>query len=97
MTEGAEAVVPEEAWRSAARPLLLAMAMFVLVVDTSLMNVSISAVVRTSAQPSAASSRRSRRGAGVCRLHPDREQGRGSLRAQAGIHLGLATPSAPWR
>ena len=64
------------------------MAMFVLVVDTSLMNVSISAVVGISAR-SAASSRRSLRGAGVCRLHPDREQGRGSLRAQAGIHLGL--------
>src|SRR5688500_12526582 len=38
--------VPDEAPPSARLPLLLAMAMFVLVVDTSLMNVSISAVVR---------------------------------------------------
>jgi len=40
--------------------LLLAAAMFVLVVDTSLMNVSISAGFGISARPSAASSRRSR-------------------------------------
>jgi EmrB/QacA subfamily drug resistance transporter len=46
MTEGAEAVVPEEASGDRRLGLLLAMAMFVLVVDTSLMNVSISAVVQ---------------------------------------------------
>ena len=46
MTDGAEAVVPEEASGNRRLGLLLAMAMFVLVVDTSLMNVSISAVVQ---------------------------------------------------
>jgi hypothetical protein len=54
---------------------LLAMAMFVLVVDTSLMNVSIASVVR----PRHDSERRasaSRSGVGVGRVHPHREQGR---------------------
>jgi EmrB/QacA subfamily drug resistance transporter len=46
MTEGATASVPEEATGSQRLAILLAMAMFVLVVDTSLMNVSISSVVR---------------------------------------------------
>jgi hypothetical protein len=47
MAEGASASVPEEATGGSQRlAVLLAMAMFVLVVDTSLMNVSISAVVR---------------------------------------------------
>ncbi len=46
MTEGADAVVPEKASGDRRLGLLLAMAMFVLVVDTSLMNVSISAVVQ---------------------------------------------------
>jgi EmrB/QacA subfamily drug resistance transporter len=45
MIEGASTSVPEEATRNPRLALLLAMAMFVLVVDTSLMNVSISAVV----------------------------------------------------
>jgi MFS family permease len=45
MTEGASTSVPEEATGNPRLALLLAMAMFVLVVDTSLMNVSISAVV----------------------------------------------------
>ena len=45
MTEGASTTVPEKAPGSQRLALLLAMAMFVLVVDTSLMNVSISAVV----------------------------------------------------
>jgi EmrB/QacA subfamily drug resistance transporter len=45
LTESAPTSVPEEAGGSKRLPLLLAMAMFVLVVDTSLMNVSISAVV----------------------------------------------------
>jgi MFS family permease len=46
MTEGASASPPEEATGGRRLAILLAMAMFVLVVDTSLMNVSISAVVR---------------------------------------------------
>jgi EmrB/QacA subfamily drug resistance transporter len=46
MTEGAGAGTPVEAAGSQRLAILLAMAMFVLVVDTSLMNVSISAVVR---------------------------------------------------
>jgi EmrB/QacA subfamily drug resistance transporter len=46
MTEEASASVPEEATGNRRLAILLAMAMFVLVVDTSLMNVSISAVVR---------------------------------------------------
>jgi len=46
MTEGESASVPAQAAGSQRLAILLAMAMFVLVVDTSLMNVSISAVVR---------------------------------------------------
>jgi EmrB/QacA subfamily drug resistance transporter len=46
MTEGARTGAPEEATGNQRLALLLAMAMFVLVVDTSLMNVSISSVVR---------------------------------------------------
>jgi EmrB/QacA subfamily drug resistance transporter len=46
MTEGASTSVPKEALINRRLAILLAMAMFVLVVDTSLMNVSISAVVR---------------------------------------------------
>jgi EmrB/QacA subfamily drug resistance transporter len=46
MTEGPGAGVPEEATGTQRLAILLAMAMFVLVVDTSLMNVSIAAVVR---------------------------------------------------
>jgi EmrB/QacA subfamily drug resistance transporter len=46
VTEGASSNVPKEATGSQRLALLLSMAMFVLVVDTSLMNVSISAVVR---------------------------------------------------
>jgi EmrB/QacA subfamily drug resistance transporter len=46
MTETVETTVPEESTGNQRLALLLAMAMFVLVVDTSLMNVSISAVVR---------------------------------------------------
>jgi EmrB/QacA subfamily drug resistance transporter len=45
-TEGASTGVPEEATGNPRLAILLAMAMFVLVVDTSLMNVSISSVVR---------------------------------------------------
>jgi MFS family permease len=44
-SESADAAPPSERTGSRLLPLLLAMAMFVLVVDTSLMNVSISAVV----------------------------------------------------
>ena len=46
MTERASAAAREEAAGSPRLAVLRAMAMFVLVVDTSLMNVSISAVVR---------------------------------------------------
>ncbi len=45
MTEGASVAVPAKAPTDRFLPILLAMAMFVLVVDTSIMNVSISAVV----------------------------------------------------
>jgi EmrB/QacA subfamily drug resistance transporter len=46
VTDGASARVPDQTTGNPRLALLLAMAMFVLVVDTSLMNVSISAVVR---------------------------------------------------
>jgi hypothetical protein len=46
MSQGATTPVREEAAASPRLAILLAMAMFVLVVDTSLMNVSIVAVVR---------------------------------------------------
>ena len=46
MTEPGSPAAPEKASGSSRLAILLAMAMFVLVVDTSLMNVSISAVVR---------------------------------------------------
>src|SRR5258705_10423823 len=45
MIEGASTSVPKEVTGNTRLAILLAMAMFVLVVDTSLMNVSISAVV----------------------------------------------------
>ena len=46
MTDETSASVPGEATANPRLAILLAMAMFVLVVDTSLMNVSISSVVR---------------------------------------------------
>ena len=46
MTERGSPAVPEAASRNRRLAILLAMAMFVLVVDTSLMNVSIASVVR---------------------------------------------------
>src|SRR5207249_8781425 len=46
MTGGQEARAPEDAPLNLRLAILLAMAMFVLVVDTSLMNVSISSVIR---------------------------------------------------
>jgi hypothetical protein len=45
VTEAAATSVPQEATGNQGLALLLAMAMFVLVVDTSLMNVSIASVV----------------------------------------------------
>ena len=67
-------------------PLLLAMAMFVLVVDTSLMNVSISAVVRGSRHDRQRRPVGDRaRGAGLGRVHPDRQQDRRPVRPQAGL------------
>jgi hypothetical protein len=59
MTEVAGTSVPEEATGSPRLAILLAMAMFVLVVDTSLMNVSISSVVRDLDTTVSVSSRRS--------------------------------------
>ena len=52
--------VPEEATGNQRLAILLSMAMFVLVVDTSLMNVSIAAVVRDLDTTVSGSSRRSR-------------------------------------
>jgi EmrB/QacA subfamily drug resistance transporter len=46
MTEGTSSAEPEQVTTSSRLPILLAMAMFVLVVDTSIMNVSIASVVR---------------------------------------------------
>src|SRR5436190_14736011 len=46
MGEGASSTVPEESTGNPRLAILLAMPMFVLVVDTSLMNVSISSVVK---------------------------------------------------
>ena len=46
MTDAATSQPPEQGGKSSRLALLLSMAMFVLVVDTSLMNVSIAAVVR---------------------------------------------------
>ena len=78
--------IPEQRTASPRLPLLLAMAMFVLVVDTSLMNVSISAVVRGSEHDREQRSGRDRvGGAGVRRVHPDQQQGRRSDRPQAGV------------
>ena len=66
--------------------ILLAMAMFVLVVDTSLMNVSISSVVHDLDTTVERGPVRDRpRGAGVGGVHPHRQQGRRPDRAQAGL------------
>ena len=93
-------VAPEAATGDQRLAILLAMAMFVLVVDTSIMNVSISAVVKeldTTVSCDPVGDRA--RGAGLRRVHPDRQQGRRSLRAQARLHRWVCwrTPSAPWR
>ena len=66
MTEPGSPTAPETASGNSRLAILLAMAMFVLVVDTSLMNVSIAAVVRdldttVSGVQSAIASRRSSR------------------------------------
>jgi hypothetical protein len=60
VTDEAGAGGPAEGTGNRTLAVLLALAMFVLVVDTSPMNVSISAVVEDLDTPSAASSRRSR-------------------------------------
>ncbi len=77
---------PQESSGDTRLMILLAMAMFVLVVDTSLMNVSISAVV---ARPRHDGQRRAvgdrARGARLRRVHPDRQQGRRPDRAQARV------------
>ncbi len=70
---------------------LLAMAMFVLVVDTSLMNVSISAVDRRPGHHRQRRAVRHRpRGAGLGGVHPDQQQGRRPDRPQAGLRPGAA-------
>ena len=66
--------------------ILLAMAMFVFVIDTSLMNVSISAVVRDlDTTVSGVQSAVAAGGPGLGRLHPDRQQARRPLWPQAGV------------
>ena len=78
----------EPEWPPGSRRLavLLAMAMFVLVVDTSLMNVSIAKRRRGPRHDRQRRAGRDRaRGAGVGRVHPDREQGRRPHRAQARV------------
>lgn len=60
MTEESGGNVPVQAPLNRRLAILLAMAMFVLVVDTSLMNVSIAAVVNDLTPRSARCSRRSR-------------------------------------
>jgi hypothetical protein len=66
------------------------MSMFVLVVDTSLMNVSISAVVRDlDTTVSSVQLATRARGAGIRRVHPHREQDWRALRPQACVRAGL--------
>ena len=86
MAAQAKVSAPEQGGWNRRLAILLAMAMFVLVVDTSLMNVSISAVVRG---PGHHRQRRPvgdrARGARLGRVHPDRQQGRRPDRPQAGL------------
>ena len=72
----ATAAIPVESKGDQRLALLLAMAMFVLVVDTSLMNVSISAVVDDLDTTVSAVQAAVAVGARVGRLHPHRQQGR---------------------
>ncbi len=91
MTDRASESAPAQQGGISRLAILLAMAMFVLVVDTSLMNVSISAVVRGSRHDRQRRSVGDRpRGAGVGGVHPDRQQGRRPLRAQTGLRAGPA-------
>ena len=86
MTEAVTTSGSEHAGTTRRLAILLAMAMFVLVVDTSLMNVSISAVVRDlHTTASGVQSAIALGGVGVRRVHPDRQQGRRSHRPQAGV------------
>ena len=83
--------IPEEAADNPRLAILLAMAMFVLVVDTSMMNVSISAVVKdldTTVEWRPVGDRA--RGAGLRRLHPDQQQNRRPHRPQTGLRDGSA-------
>ena len=91
MTSTASAQVPEAAAADRRLPILLAMAMFVLVVDTSIMNVSISAVVsELNTTVSRVQSAIALEALGLGRVHPDRQQGRRPHRAQAGLRAGPA-------
>ncbi len=86
MADEGTTAAPETSSGSRRLMILLAMAMFVLVVDTSLMNVSISGGgqgPRHHGQRRAVGDRA--RGAGLRGLHPDREQGRRPDRAQARV------------
>jgi len=81
MSEATAADVPEESSGDQTLAILLAMAMFVLVVDTSLMNVSISAVVHDlDTTASGVQSGDRARSARLRRVHPHREQDRRSDR-----------------
>ena len=88
----AEAVAasPQESTKADGRlAILLAMAMFVLVVDTSIMNVSISAVVADIGTTVSGVPVRDRaRGAGVGRVHPARQQDRRPHRPQTRVCTG---------
>jgi hypothetical protein len=76
MTQEASTGIPETTKSNQRLAILLAMAMFVLVVDTSLMNVSISAVVRDIGTTVSGSSRPSRSKRSSRGVHPDRQQSR---------------------
>ena len=86
MSEDTTGSPPEERTANPRLSLLLAMAMFVLVVDTSLMNVSISAVVEdldTTVEQRSGGDRVG--GARVCGVHPDQQQSRRPDRPQEGL------------
>ena len=90
MTEAASSSDSEQlAGHQRMLALLLAMAMFVLIVDTSLMNVSIASVVRDLVRPPVVFSRPSRSRPGFRRLHPDRRQTRRSMGRKRAYVFGL--------
>ena len=87
MTQAAQASLAENPKSSSRLMILLAMAMFVLVVDTSLMNVSISAVVDDlDATVSGVQTRHCAGSAGLRLLYSDREQDRRPVRQEARLY-----------